>query len=108
MAANGSAVDALFDPPKNIQDGAHVSSFEQYQAMYQKSIDDPAGFWGEIVEQFYWKTPPNKDNFLSYNFDATKGPIKIEWMKGAVTNICYNVLDRHVNNGLGDKIAFHW
>merc|ERR1719369_1007169 len=43
-----------------------------------------------------------------YNFDIGKGPIKIEWMVGAQTNICHNALDRNVENGNGDKIAFYW
>jgi acyl-coenzyme A synthetase/AMP-(fatty) acid ligase len=29
-------------------------------------------------------------------------------MEGATTNICYNLLDRNVKNGLGDKIAYYW
>ena len=86
----------------------HIFFCAQSRRCYKKSIDNPADFWGDIVDQFYWKTPPNRNNFLSYNFDASKGPIKIEWMKGAITNICYNVLDRHVNDGLGDRIAFYW
>ena len=45
---------------------------------------------------------------MKYNFDTRKGPIKIEWMVGAKTNICYNALDRNVEAGHGDKIAFHW
>ena len=45
---------------------------------------------------------------MRYNFDLRKGPIKIEWMVGSKTNICYNALDRNVEAGLGDKIAFHW
>ena len=46
--------------------------------------------------------------FMKYNFDLKKGPIKIEWMKGAKTNISYNCLDRNVESGHGDKVAFHW
>ena len=42
---------------------------------------------------------------MKYNFDTRKGPIKIEWMVGAKTNICYNALDRNVEAGHGDKIA---
>ena len=45
---------------------------------------------------------------MRYNFDLRKGPIKIEWMVGAKTNICYNALDRNIDNGHGDKVAFHW
>ena len=43
-----------------------------------------------------------------YNFDMNKGPISIEWYKGAQTNISYNCLDRHVKAGKGDKIAMYW
>nr|XP_025037230.1 acetyl-coenzyme A synthetase, cytoplasmic [Pelodiscus sinensis] len=67
-----------------------------------------AEFWGDIAKEFYWRTQPS-GSFLKYNFDVTKGPIFIEWMKGATTNICYNLLDRNVNEKkLGDKIAFYW
>ena len=45
---------------------------------------------------------------MKYNFDLRKGPIKIEWMKGAKTNMSYNCLDRNVENGHGEKVAFHW
>lgn len=37
-----------------------------------------------------------------------KGPVSIEWFKGAETNIAYNCLDRHVKAGNGDKIAMYW
>ncbi|KAF1675597.1 ACSA protein, partial [Pygoscelis papua] len=65
-------------------------------------------FWGGIAKEFYWKSQ-HVGPFLKYNFDVTKGKIFIEWMKGATTNICYNLLDRNVNEKkLGDKIAFYW
>uniref|UniRef100_A0A8C0EGE3 Acetyl-coenzyme A synthetase n=1 Tax=Bubo bubo TaxID=30461 RepID=A0A8C0EGE3_BUBBB len=67
-----------------------------------------AEFWGDIAKEFYWKRQ-HTGPFLKYNFDVTKGKIFIEWMKGATTNICYNLLDRNVNEKkLGDKIAFYW
>jgi len=81
-----------------------------YEEMYRKSIDDPSSFWGEIAAaEMYWKVPPRPDKFLQYNFDIKSGPVSINWMKGAVTNVCYNVLDRNVlEKGRGDKIAFYW
>lgn len=67
-----------------------------------------AEFWGDIAKEFYWKRQ-HPGPFLKYNFDVTKGKIFIEWMKGATTNICYNLLDRNVGEKkLGDKIAFYW
>ncbi|KAF1663078.1 Acetyl-coenzyme A synthetase, cytoplasmic, partial [Aptenodytes patagonicus] len=65
-------------------------------------------FWGDVAKEFYWKSQ-HVGPFLKYNFDVSKGKIFIEWMKGATTNICYNLLDRNVNEKkLGDKIAFYW
>jgi acetyl-CoA synthetase len=32
----------------------------------------------------------------------------LQWFKGGITNICYNCLDRNVEAGLGDKVAFYW
>ena len=43
-----------------------------------------------------------------FNFDVRKGPVKIEWFVGAETNLSYNCLDRHVEAGHGDRIAFYW
>ena len=57
---------------------------------------------------FYWNTHPRAENILSYNYDATKGPVFIKWFEGAVTNMCYNAVDRHVADGFGDKIAYYW
>uniref|UniRef100_A0A667YP94 Acetyl-coenzyme A synthetase, cytoplasmic n=1 Tax=Myripristis murdjan TaxID=586833 RepID=A0A667YP94_9TELE len=65
-------------------------------------------FWGDIAKDFFWKTK-HAGQFLDYNFDVTKGEIFIKCMEGASTNICYNLLDRNVNeHKLGDKVAFYW
>jgi len=98
----------IYSPPEDIRRQAHCMSMDQYRTMYARSVDDPAGFWGEMANDFYWKKPPGKEQFLDYNFDPTAGAIKIKWMQDAVTNVCYNALDRHVANGLGDKVAFFW
>ncbi|XP_059141970.1 acetyl-coenzyme A synthetase, cytoplasmic-like [Physella acuta] len=95
------------DPPQNLIENAHVKNFAQYQQMYQQSIQDPEAFWGEIAEQFHWESQPT-GQFLNYNFDVRKGPIFIKWMEGAKTNIAYNMLDRNIKQGLGDKVAFYW
>ena len=82
---------------------------EQYREMYKESVEEPVKFWSKIAEQFYWKTPPTSDNFLKYNFNVDEGPISIKWMEGAVTNICYNMLDRHIkDSNYADTVAFYW
>ncbi len=82
--------------------------FHFYFLRYDESVQNPAKFWGAIVSQFKWQTPPTAENFLKYNFDVSKGPISVEWMRDGVTNVCYNCLDRHVENKMGDRVAFHW
>ncbi|CAG9857907.1 unnamed protein product [Phyllotreta striolata] len=99
---------SVFQPDGALFRQAHVSSVEQYKEMYEKSIDRPEEFWGEIAKEFYWETPISRDKFFRYNFDITKGPIFTKWMDGATTNVCYNLLDRNVRNGNGEKIAFYW
>lgn len=97
-----------YDPHPSISKKAYIKSINQYKEHYKKSIENPEDFWGEIAKQFYWETPADPNKFFSYNFDVKKGPIHIKWMEGASTNISYNLLDKNIKNGLGDKIAFYW
>lgn len=98
----------IFQPDQKLARAAFVSSFQQYEELYKESIEEPEKFWGNIAKQFHWETPADSENFMSYNFDISKGPISIKWMEGASTNICYNLLDRNIKNGHGDKVAFLW
>ncbi|XP_056632408.1 acetyl-coenzyme A synthetase [Diorhabda carinulata] len=99
---------SVYYPDPTVTKNAFVSSLSQYKDMYQASIDNPDEFWGNIARQFHWETPIDYDKFFRYNFDITKGPIFTKWMDGATTNISYNLLDRNVRNGHGDKVAFYW
>uniref|UniRef100_A0A8D2Q897 Propionate--CoA ligase n=1 Tax=Varanus komodoensis TaxID=61221 RepID=A0A8D2Q897_VARKO len=102
------AAAGLYRAPPELAREAHVPSLEKYRELYRRSVEEPQEFWGDIAKELYWKNQ-HTGPFLQYNFDVTKGKIYIEWMKGATTNICYNLLDRNVyENKLGDKIAFYW
>ena len=78
---------------------------EEYQTMYQKSIDDPEGFWAEVADEFHWYS--KWETVLGYNYDRRDGPISVEWFKGAKTNVCYNCVDRHLESR-ADKTAIIW
>ena len=114
MASTGSANEhekelvGWFYPSEEIKSEAYVSSMDRYKELYKKSIEDPAAFWGDLANEFYWKVPPSKEKFVDFNFDSREGKVFIKWMEGAVTNISYNVLDRNVERGLGDNVAFYW
>lgn len=78
-----------------------VTSFEQYQAAYKKSVDDPEAFWAEIASEFYWRKPWNKT--LQWDF---KTPT-IKWFEGGKLNITENCIDRHLET-MGDTPAIIW
>jgi acetyl-CoA synthetase len=73
--------------------------------MYQRSIDDPDGFWGEMAEQFHWFR--KWDTVRSFNYNVKEGPISIKWFEGGKTNITTNCLDRHLDTR-GDQTAIIW
>ena len=97
--------NGLYYPPQSFVDKAHINSFEQYQEMYKRSIADPEGFWGEVAQGFHWDK--KWDKVLDFNYHRSKGPINIEWFKGAKTNMTYNCLDRHLETR-GDQPALLW
>ncbi len=70
-----------------------------YQAAYERSVRDPAGFWREAAESVDWDTPPGDDVL-----DPSAAPI-YRWFPGARLNTCYNALDRHVEAGRGEQAA---
>lgn len=99
---------SVYQPNSALAKNAYCSSTDQYRTLYKQSIDNPEEFWGEIAKQFHWETPIDINRFFRYNFDITKGPIYTKWLDGATTNISYNLLDRNIRNGHGDKVAFYW
>jgi len=97
-----AAVVRKFNPPAEFAKRAHIKSFAEYQRMYERSIQDPEGFWGEIAHGFYWKQKWTKVREYEW-----KDKISIKWFLGAKTNITYNCLDRHLDTR-GDQVAIIW
>ncbi|WLE99223.1 MAG: acetate--CoA ligase [Candidatus Electrothrix communis] len=94
---------ATFAPPVEGQDQAHVKSMDEYKAAYQRSMDDPEGFWADRAEELVtWDK--KWDKVLEYDFDKPQ----IEWFKGGKLNMSVNCLDRHLTNGRRNKAAIIW
>ena len=73
----------------------------QYQAIYDTSIQDIEGFWSkEARDHLHWFKP--FETTLEWDEPFAK------WFVGGQTNVSYNCLDAHVNNGLGEKVAIYW
>ncbi|PEN15254.1 acetate--CoA ligase [Longibacter salinarum] len=86
--------DVVYPPLDDLVDQANVTDFD---AEYQRSIDDPAGFWSDWAQRFEWTTP------WSSVFDAQFPHHR--WFVGAKTNITANALDRHADGPRADKTA---
>ena len=78
-----------------------IKNLEGYQEAYQKSIQDPDQFWGEVAAHFTWHK--KWDKVSAWNF---KDP-SIQWFVGGKLNITENCLDRHLAT-MGDKPAIIW
>ena len=77
-------------------------SFDQYNAMYERSIDDPEGFWAEQADKFvdwYEKWHTVRD------VDFSRGLVR--WFDGAKLNVSYNCIDRHLP-ARADQTAIIW
>ncbi len=81
-----------------------ITSIEQYNVEYEKSINQPENFWAGIAENFLWKK--KWDNVLSWSFTGEGAP-KVKWFEGGKLNITENCIDRHLEE-LGDKPAIIW
>ncbi|MDB4126073.1 acetate--CoA ligase [Candidatus Marinimicrobia bacterium] len=89
---------------KNYKDlnRAHIKTIEDYNLLYQESIEKPDKFWASVADRISWYK--KWDNVSSVDFD--KG--NISWFQNAKLNASYNCLDRHIESGHGDQIALIW
>ncbi len=69
-----------------------------YEQAFSRSIDDPAGFWGEAAALVDWIRKPRQV------LDDSRPPF-YRWFPDATLNTCFNALDRHVAHGRADQPA---
>jgi len=75
----------------------------KYQEMYQRSIDDPDGFWGEMGQRVDWIKSYTKIKNTSYD----PQDVSIKWYEDGTLNVCVNCVDRHLATR-GDQVAIAW
>ncbi len=80
---------------------SQITSFEEYQKVYQQSVTDPEGFWAAQAETFQWRK--KWDKVLDWNF---RDP-DVKWFTGGKLNITENCLDRHLADR-GDQVAIKY
>ncbi|HEX4984391.1 MAG TPA: acetate--CoA ligase, partial [Ilumatobacteraceae bacterium] len=86
-----------FPPPDGFKADALVTSTD----LYDEAAADDEGFWArQASELIAWSKP--WDTILEWDLPYAR------WFTGGELNVSYSCLDRHVEAGRGDKVAFHW
>ena len=81
---------------------SHIKDLDSYKTEYKYSIDSNDQFWSEKAERITWFKKWEQISDTDYN------QAKISWYKGAKLNVSYNCIDRHIEEGNGDKQAIIW
>ncbi|GAB4434263.1 MAG: acetate--CoA ligase [bacterium] len=93
-----------FDPPKEFVEQAYIKSFEEYKRLYDRSVNDPEGFWGDMAKELLDWYSTDWQRVEYYDFENAK----IEYFKGGKLNVSYNCLDRHIKTWRRNKAALIW
>ena len=83
----------VYEAPDAFSAASHVKSMDEYRAMYQRSVDDPEGFWAEQARRLSWFKPFDTVKNVSYASDD----VHIRWYEGGTLNASVNCLDRHLD-----------
>jgi acetyl-CoA synthetase len=102
MAESSPAIENLFSegrtfpPPDEFKAEALVTD----RSLHEQAERDLEGFWAEQAERLHWMKP--WERVLDWDLPFAK------WFVGGQLNVSDNCLDRHVEAGGGDKVAYHW
>ncbi|MFA5957577.1 acetate--CoA ligase [Hyphomicrobium sp.] len=94
--------DKIYAVPPQWAERAYINS-DSYDAMYQRSVRDPEGFWSEAGKRLHWITPYTRAKNTSF----APGNVDIRWFEDGTLNVSANCIDRHVEQR-GDKVAIIW
>jgi len=87
-------MDASYPAPDSFAQQALIGSRQAYDEMYQRSIEDPEAFWGDMAGRIDWFEPFTKVKSTSFK----KDDLHIRWFEGGKTNASYNCIDRHLES----------
>jgi acetyl-CoA synthetase len=86
-----------FDPPEAFRKQANVTD----ASIYESADADYEGFWAEQARALDWAQEP--EQVLDWS-----DPPFAKWFADGKLNVSHNCVDRHVEAGNGDRVAFHW
>jgi acetyl-CoA synthetase len=77
-----------------------IGSTEAFQQLLKQSQEDPATFWDNAARELIWYEPWN---------ETISGQLPdFRFFAGGISNPSINLLDRHVDNGAGNRTALIW
>lgn len=85
-----------FDPPEALSRSANLTP-----EMAAEAARDRLGFWARQASRLHWDVP------FQETLDWSDAPFA-RWFVGGRLNVAYNCVDRHVEAGLGDRVALHF
>ncbi len=88
--------ERVFEPSADFVARALVKDW----SIYERAEADHEAFWAEQAERLTW--------FRRWESVMDWSPPWVKWFQGGKLNASYNCLDRHVEAGGGDKVAYHW
>jgi acetyl-CoA synthetase len=86
-----------FEPPEEFRANALIKDL----SVHEEAAEDPVAWWRRQADALHWFTEPQQ----TLN---DENPPFFKWFEDGTINASYNCLDRHVEAGLGDRVAFHW
>src|SRR4051795_7362171 len=86
-----------FEPPEEFRANALIQDL----SVHEEAAKDPVGWWNEQAKALHWFTPPERA------LDDANPPF-YKWFEDGRLNASYNCLDRHVEAGNGERVAFKW
>ncbi|MGB9903202.1 MAG: acetate--CoA ligase [Desulfotomaculales bacterium] len=90
----------LYYPDPEMTRKTALGSVDAFNALLRRSWEDPAGFWADVASELTWIKPWEK---------TMEGKLPhFKFFSGGVMNPCYNLLDRHMEKGAGNRLALIW
>jgi acetyl-CoA synthetase len=102
MAELESTIDALLNEHRVFEPSADFRNRALWNdpGIYEEAAADPEAFWAQQAESLRWMERWHQ--VMEWN------PPWVTWFKGGTLNVSDNCLDRHVESGGGDKVAYYW
>ena len=98
MSDEHKTYPVLKDATKN----AHADA-AKYKEMYERSVSDPDGFWGDEGKRLEWIKPYTKVKNTTFEYPD----VSIKWYEDGTLNVSANCIDRHLEKR-GNQTAIIW